>query len=126
MVYAASIEQMKAVCTALPDCEGFNSEGWVKSRVGNKKRAVMDLYMKQTAVVTIDPELEEVRSLREGGRGEGGREGGGKEGGGGEGGGGGGGGGGGEGGREDVRSEHVLLWLSVANRLWVHSDLLPS
>ncbi len=62
MVYAASVEQLKMVCTALPDCEGFNSDGWVKSRVSNKKRADMELYMKQTAVVdvAVNSEFEDV------------------------------------------------------------------
>ena len=39
--------QLKLVCVALEDCEGFNSEGWIKSRVSGKKRATIDLYLKQ-------------------------------------------------------------------------------
>ena len=47
VAYGASVDQLKAVCTSLQDCEGFNSEGWVKSRVDNKQRvSTIDLYVK--------------------------------------------------------------------------------
>lgn len=46
-MHGGSIEQLKAVCGALEECEGFNSEGWMKSRVSGKKRATIDLYLKQ-------------------------------------------------------------------------------
>ena len=49
VVYGASIEQLKAVCSSLRECEGFNSEGWIKSRISGKKRAVINLYVKQIA-----------------------------------------------------------------------------
>ena len=55
VAYSASVAQLKAICTALTDCEGFNSEGWIKSRVSSKKRSVIDLYLKQTAVLTPAP-----------------------------------------------------------------------
>ena len=45
------MSQLKTICSALPECEGFNSQGWVKSRVMNKRRAAIDLYLKQTATV---------------------------------------------------------------------------
>ncbi len=61
VVYAASVDQLKTICTALPECEGFNSDGWVKSRASNKRRADLDLYMKQTAVVDVTVD-EEVRA----------------------------------------------------------------
>lgn len=48
VVYGASIQQLKAVCSSLKECEGFNSEGWIKSRISGKKRAVINLYVKQT------------------------------------------------------------------------------
>ena len=54
-VYSATVPQLKAICSALPECEGFNSQGWVKSRVVNKKRAAIDLYLKQTAIITPQP-----------------------------------------------------------------------
>ena len=48
VVYGGTIEQLKDICSSLEDCEGFNSEGWVKSRVDSKKRAsAIDLYVKQ-------------------------------------------------------------------------------
>ena len=47
MVYGGTTEQLKAICSSMEDCEGFNSEGWVKSRVDSKKRASIDLYVKQ-------------------------------------------------------------------------------
>ena len=47
VAYGASVDQLKRVCTSLADCEGFNSEGWVKSRVDNKQRVTtIDLYVK--------------------------------------------------------------------------------
>lgn len=49
LVHGANIEQLKTVCSALEECEGFNSEGWIKSRVAGKKRATIDLYLKQVA-----------------------------------------------------------------------------
>ena len=49
-MYGASVSQMKAVCSALPDCEGFNSEGWMKSRISQKKRSTIDLYLKQVVI----------------------------------------------------------------------------
>ena len=49
VVYGASIDQLKSICSSLSDCEGFNSEGWVKSKISGKKRAVIDLYVKQVA-----------------------------------------------------------------------------
>lgn len=55
VAYSASVAQLKAICTALTDCEGFNSEGWIKSRVSSKKRSVIDLYLKQTAILTPAP-----------------------------------------------------------------------
>lgn len=48
-MHGASIPQLKDVCKALEECEGFNSEGWIKSRVSGKKRATIDLYLKQVA-----------------------------------------------------------------------------
>lgn len=56
LVHGASIEQLKEVCKALVECEGFNSEGWVKSRVSNKKRATIDLYLKQVSRKSNDME----------------------------------------------------------------------
>jgi hypothetical protein len=50
-VHGASIQQLKAVCKALAECEGFNSEGWIKSRLSGKKRATINLYLKQVARV---------------------------------------------------------------------------
>ena len=44
------MEQLKGVCSALEECEGFNSEGWIKSRVAGKKRSTIDLYLKQVAL----------------------------------------------------------------------------
>jgi len=55
VVYSATVAQLKAICSALPECEGFNSEGWVKSRVVNKRRAAINLYLKQTAIITPQP-----------------------------------------------------------------------
>ena len=49
VVYGASVEQLKSICSSLSECEGFNSEGWVKSRISGKKRALINLYLKQTA-----------------------------------------------------------------------------
>ena len=54
-MYGASVSQMKAACSALPQCEGFNSDGWIKSRISQKKRSTIDLYLKQ--VVTSEPSL---------------------------------------------------------------------
>jgi hypothetical protein len=48
VVYGASLEQLKSICSSLSECEGFNSEGWVKSRISGKKRALINLYLKQT------------------------------------------------------------------------------
>ena len=48
VVYGASVEQLKSICSSLSECEGFNSEGWVKSKISGKKRAVINLYLKQT------------------------------------------------------------------------------
>ena len=55
------MSQLKKICSALPECEGFNSQGWVKSRVVNKRRAVIDLYLKQTA--TVMPQSGVVRHI---------------------------------------------------------------
>lgn len=41
------MQQLKDICASLEECEGFNSEGWIKSRVAGKKRATIDLYLKQ-------------------------------------------------------------------------------
>lgn len=49
VVYGASVDQLKAICSSLSDCQGFNSEGWVKSKISGKKRAIINLYVKQTA-----------------------------------------------------------------------------
>lgn len=46
-MHGANIEQLKMVCGAMEECDGFNSEGWMKSRVAGKKRASIDLYLKQ-------------------------------------------------------------------------------
>ena len=54
-MYGSSIAQMKTVCSALTECEGFNSEGWVKSRISQKKRSTIDLYLKQ--VIENPPQL---------------------------------------------------------------------
>lgn len=48
-MHGASVAQLKLVCASLDECEGFNSEGWIKSRVSGKKRAPIDLYLKQVA-----------------------------------------------------------------------------
>lgn len=51
VVYGGSIDQLKRVCSALEDCEGFNSEGWIKSHVGNKhKMSSIDLYIKHRLI----------------------------------------------------------------------------
>ena len=50
MVYGSSIEQMKAICSAVSECEGFNSEGWVKAGITRKERASLDLYLKQVVL----------------------------------------------------------------------------
>lgn len=42
------------MCSALEDCEGFNSEGWIKSRVAGKKRSTIDLYLKQVASGVVE------------------------------------------------------------------------
>ena len=45
--YGASIDHLKQICSSLDDCEGFNSEGWVKSNVDNKHPVQsIDLYVK--------------------------------------------------------------------------------
>ena len=50
-VRGASVEQMKAMCTALPLCHGFNSEGQFKSKITSKaKSPAIDLYLKQTVL----------------------------------------------------------------------------
>ena len=54
LVHGASIEQLKAVCKGLLECEGFNSEGWIKSRVSGKRRATIDLYLKQVARAGVE------------------------------------------------------------------------
>ena len=56
VVYGASVEQLKVICSSLSECEGFNSEGWVKAKVSGKKRAVINLYLKQTAPPVIKGE----------------------------------------------------------------------
>lgn len=61
LAYSATVTQLKMICSALPECEGFNSQGWVKSRVMNKRRAVIDLYLKQTA--TVMPQSGMVRHI---------------------------------------------------------------
>ena len=50
MVYGSSIEQMMAICSAVTECEGFNSNGWVKSTISKKQRATLDLYLKQVVL----------------------------------------------------------------------------
>ena len=59
-MHGASLEQLKALCAALEECEGFNSEGWMKSRVAGKKRATIDLYLKQVAVAGATLKGQEV------------------------------------------------------------------
>ena len=59
IAYGATVDQLKTICTSIKDCEGFNSEGWVKSRINSKKRATIDLYLKLTStenrgVVVLD------------------------------------------------------------------------
>ena len=49
VVYGASVAQLKSMCTALPECDGFNSDGWIKGRISSKKRATLDLYVKQVS-----------------------------------------------------------------------------
>lgn len=62
LAHGASLEQLKVVCAALAECEGFNSEGWIKSRVSGKKRATIDLYLKQVATGVLEGQssLEDV------------------------------------------------------------------
>ena len=50
-VQGASVEQMKAICAALPLCEGFNSAGQLKTKITWKsKSSTRDLYLKQTVL----------------------------------------------------------------------------
>lgn len=50
-VQGASVEQMKAICTALPLCDGFNSGGQFKSKITKKSKSpALDLYLKQTVL----------------------------------------------------------------------------
>lgn len=50
-VRGASVEQMKVMCTVLPLCHGFNSEGQFKSKIASKaKSPAIDLYLKQTVL----------------------------------------------------------------------------
>ena len=51
LAHGANVDQLKNICAALEDCEGFNSEGWIKSRVSGKRRATLDLYLKQMGSV---------------------------------------------------------------------------
>ena len=57
VVYGANVEQLKVICSSLNECEGFNSEGWVKAKISGKKRAVINLYLKQTAPVIKGEQL---------------------------------------------------------------------
>ena len=56
-MYGASIAQMKAACSAVPECEGFNSDGWVKSRISQKKRSTIDLYLKQVVTAELPSQV---------------------------------------------------------------------
>ena len=64
MVQGATIPQLKSICGALEECEGFNGEGWVKSRVSSKKRATIDLYLKQMPNI-VATEMEEGEGLED-------------------------------------------------------------
>lgn len=50
LVHGSTISQLKTVCSALVECEGFNGEGWIKSRISQKTRSSTDLYLKQIAI----------------------------------------------------------------------------
>ena len=54
------MEQLKGVCSALEECDGFNSEGWIKSRVAGKKRSTIDLYLKQVAAAASVEEEDDI------------------------------------------------------------------
>ena len=50
MVYGASMETMKTICSVLPECAAFNTKGWIKISTGPKVSAPdVDIYIKDTA-----------------------------------------------------------------------------
>jgi len=49
-VHGADTPTLKAICSALDRCAGFNSEGWIKGHILEKRRSHLDLYLKQTIV----------------------------------------------------------------------------
>jgi len=55
MVYGASVETMKTICSVLPECAAFNSKGWIKVSTGPKISSVdVDIYIKDTSAITKD------------------------------------------------------------------------
>ena len=55
MVYGASTETMKTICSVLPECAGFNTKGWIKISTGPKISAPdVDIYIKDTAASVSD------------------------------------------------------------------------
>ncbi|ELU17436.1 hypothetical protein CAPTEDRAFT_228334 [Capitella teleta] len=48
-VQTKNIGILRKVCDALPQCAGFNSNGWLKKRIGQKYKSSVDLYFKESA-----------------------------------------------------------------------------
>ena len=60
MIYGASTETMKTICSVLPECAAFNTKGWIKISTGPKVSAPdVDIYIKDTAAV-IDLEVSPI------------------------------------------------------------------
>ena len=52
-VQTKNIAILRKVCDAFPQCAGFNSNGWLKKKIGQKYKASVDLYLKESAPVSI-------------------------------------------------------------------------
>lgn len=52
-IQTKNIGILRKVCDALPQCVGFNSNGWLKKKIGQKYKASVDLYLKESAPVSI-------------------------------------------------------------------------
>ena len=52
-VKSNDVEILKKVCSALEDCQGFNTNGWLKQSIGQTYKTNIDLYVKEKPMVSL-------------------------------------------------------------------------
>ena len=50
-VHTKRVDHLQRICDALPECVGFNTNGWLKKSIGEKYHTNTDLYVKDFSQV---------------------------------------------------------------------------